>query len=133
MSGIFSVMQPMQQALSYHMERHNVLSTNIAHVDTPGFRPMELERAESQNFGRELSVALTRTTENHLSLPLQAQAQNGRIVPSEDLIAGLDGNQVSLDREASKVAANQLRFEVVSALASAQLRQLSHAASDGRG
>ena len=58
---------------------------------------------------------------------------NGRVF--QDLSAGVgnDGNYVSLDREAAKLAANQLRYDTVSAIVSAELRQLSFAASDGKG
>ena len=53
----------------------------------------------------------------------------------EDTSAGVgnDGNYVSLDREAAKVAANQLRYDTVSAIVSAELRQLHFAASDAKG
>ena len=62
----------------------------------------------------------------------------GRIdcwMSGQDLSAGVgnDGNYVSLDREAAKLAANQLRFDTVSAIVSAELKQLSFAASDGKG
>jgi len=45
----------------------------------------------------------------------------------------MDGNFVSLDREAAKVAANQSRYDVVATLVTSELASLSFAASDGRG
>jgi len=113
-----------------------VLSTNVAHVETPGFRPMDVDRvsdASSQDFGHQLSVAMTRTQEGHLPGGTIGGINHGTVVASPDATAGLDGNYVSLDAEASKVAQNQLRYEVVSALTSAQFRTLSYAAADGRG
>jgi flagellar basal body rod protein FlgB len=52
----------------------------------------------------------------------------------EDLSSGVgaDGNYVSLDREAAKLAANQLRYDVVSAIAAAELKQLQYAVNDGK-
>ncbi len=113
-----------------------MLSTNIAHVDTPGFRPMDVTRSPelgSQEFGRALSGAMTRTNPGHLPGGEVGGTTNGQVVQSPDAIAGMDGNYVSLDEEAAKVAENQLRYEVISALTSAQFRTLSYVASDGRG
>lgn len=134
MSEIFSGVTPLHYALDYHLERHNVLSSNIAHVDTPGFRPNDLERAEPVSFGSVLNVEMARTNSLHVNSPAEAASvTTGRLF--EDLSAGVgrDGNYVSLDREASKVAANHLRYDVVSAIVSAELRQLSFAASDAKG
>lgn len=118
------------------MERHNVLSTNVAHVDTPGFRPKDVARGSgenSQSFGHLLSVVMTQTAEGHMSGATANSVSRGRVIDSPDAVGGLDGNLVSLDAEATKVAENQLRYEVVSALTSAQLRQLSYAANDAHG
>lgn len=133
MSDLFQGVGPLSQALSFHMERQNVLASNVAHVDTPGYRPMEVARAPSQDFGQALSVAMTRTSEAHLGGTQGNAVTQGRVHESPDVQAGLDGNYVSLDIEATKLAENQLRFEVVSTLTSAQLKQLSFVASDGRG
>jgi flagellar basal-body rod protein FlgB len=117
------------------MERHNVLSTNIAHIDTPGFRPMDVARPSvncSQAFGCQLSAAMTRTSNRHLPGGAAHGVMCGQLIESSDAVGGLDGNYVSLDLEATKVAENQLRYEAVTALTSAQLRTLSYVASDCR-
>ena len=131
---LFSAVVPLQQSLDYHLERHNVLATNIAHVDTPGYRPKDLLKVDPVDFQSALSVELSRTNSHHAIDPASAMATSaGRVF--EDLSAGVgqDGNYVSLDREASKLAANHLRYDAVSAIVSAELRQLSFAANDGKG
>ena len=136
MSHLFQGIGPLEHALGYHMERHNVLSTNVAHVDTPGFRPMDVERTSdgsSQDFGRQLSAVMTRTQEGHLPGGEVGGVNHGIVRESPDATSGMDGNYVSLDAEATKVAENQLRYEVVTALTKAQFKQLSYVASDGRG
>jgi flagellar basal-body rod protein FlgB len=132
MSGLFTGIQPLSQALGYHMDRHNVLATNVAHVETPGFKPKEVARPESQDFGLLMSKALTRTHMGHLAAGNEASITRGTVVDSPDAQTGLDGNGVSLDVEATKIAQNRLRYEVLSALTSAEFRQLSYAANDGR-
>jgi flagellar basal-body rod protein FlgB len=127
---VFSAISPLQRALDYHLERHNVLSSNVAHVDTPGYKPVDLERVD---FNSLYGATLQRTNENHIVGSGSGAPQTGRVF--EDLTAGAgnDGNYVSLDREAAKVAANQLRYDVISSVVAAELRQLRFAANDGKG
>jgi flagellar basal-body rod protein FlgB len=121
-------------ALDYHLERQNVLASNVAHVDTPGYRPNDIERIERGEFSGVLSSALRRTDPRHIAGASGVEAaETGRVF--QDLSAGVgnDGNYVSIDREAAKLAANQLRYDTVSAIVSAELRQLMFAANDGKG
>jgi|SRR6478735_5760090 len=134
MSDLFSAVGSLHAALDYHLERHTVLSSNVAHVDTPGYHPHDLRRVENVDFNSTLSVAMDRTNAAHFQTPNgDSAALEGRIF--EDLSAGTgnDGNYVSLDREAAKVAANQIRYDVVSAVVSAELSQLRFAATDAKG
>jgi len=133
-SSIFSSVQPLHTALDYHLERQNVLTANVAHVDTPGYRPHDIERIDQGDFSGVLSTALRRTDPRHIADGGGLEAtQTGRVF--EDLSSGVgnDGNYVSIDREAAKLAANQLRYDTVSAIVTAELRQLSFAANDGKG
>ncbi len=134
MSDLFGALGPLQSALDYHLSRHNVLASNVAHVDTPGYRPVDLARIDDGAFVAALDVSLRRTSEAHIEAEVD-EGTNRFGESFEDLSAGAgrDGNYVSLDREAAKVASNHLRFEVVSAVVSAELRQLLYAASDARG
>lgn len=134
MPGIFTSVDPLRTALDYHLDRQNVLASNVAHVDTPGYRPNDLERIDQTGFAAAMNVAMNRTNENHLGGGAAGTAPpNGRVF--EDLSAGVgnDGNYVSIDREAAKLAANQLRYDTVSAIVSAELGQLRFAANDGKG
>jgi flagellar basal body rod protein FlgB len=77
---------------------------------------------------------MERTNGAHFQTPNgDSAALEGRIFEDLSAGAGNDGNYVSLDREAAKVAANQLRYDVTSAIATAELSQLRYAATDGKG
>jgi flagellar basal-body rod protein FlgB len=133
--NVFTPIDSLHGALDYHLERHNVLMSNVAHVDTPGYRPVDLGRVEDAgSFEAVLGVAMAKTSPTHLTAP-DGAAGSASGYTFEDLAAGAgrDGNYVSLDREAAKVAANHIRYDVVSAVASAELKQLMFAANDGKG
>jgi flagellar basal-body rod protein FlgB len=127
----------LRAALDYHLDRHNLLASNLAHIDTPGYKPVDLERAGS--FAGEMHVAMAATQEGHMASsgtvggagPLGKT--HGRIIEDPGSDAGGDNNGVDLDREAVKIASNQMRYDMIAQLASSELQGLEWAARDGKG
>lgn len=132
MGNLFSPVAPLQYALDFHMERHNLLASNLANVDTPRYKPVDLARVGDTDFAQVLSVQLARTNPTHLS-EASSEPLVGRVFQDLTAGGGADGNFVSLDRESGKLAANRLRYDVVSVLVKSQLEGLMRAASDGKG
>lgn len=119
-----STVDTLQAALTYHRERHTVLAGNIANLDTPGYRPVDLERRPADDPG---TMAVTH--EGHLS-----SGPGPDFVTSFDdggKLASWDGNAVSLERELSKIDANRTRYTTSSELVSRRLAMLRYAAGDG--
>ena len=130
---ILDSVESLHASLDYHLARHNVLTANLAHADTPGFRPLELQRTGA--FEGALHAALETTNPGHIGASHSAAGGPGWQVV-EDTTAqatGNDGNAVSLDREAVKIASNQLRYDTLASLVQGQLSGLAWAANDGRG
>jgi flagellar basal-body rod protein FlgB len=129
---ILDSVEHLRASLDYHLARHNLLTANLAHVDTPGFKPLDLQRAGS--FEGALQSALATTQPGHISTPHASSGQGFRIVEDASAkAAGPDGNGVSLDREAVKIATNQIRYDTLSSLVQNELSGLAWAANDGRG
>jgi flagellar basal-body rod protein FlgB len=131
--SIIDGVEHLRAGLDYHLARHNLLTANLAHVDTPGFHPLDLKR--TNGFEGTLQATLATTQTGHIGA--QSSATNPtpwKVV--EDASAqstGSDGNAVSLDREAVKIAANQLRYDTIASLTQNELSGLVWAANDGRG
>jgi flagellar basal-body rod protein FlgB len=114
----------LQAALTYHRERHTVLAGNIANLDTPGYRSVDLERRTAGDPG-----TLAVTHEAHIAPPVPAD-----FVTSFDdggALQSPDGNAVSLERELSKIDANRARYATATELVSRRLALLRYAAGDG--
>ncbi|HEX7664935.1 MAG TPA: flagellar basal body rod protein FlgB [Polyangiaceae bacterium] len=119
----------LHQALDYHLQRQNLLVANLSHVDTPGYKPLDLERGAS--FHGQLQQALATTEAGHMG-----GAESGshfKVVEDPGASPGLDGNGVSVDREAVKIAANHVRYEALAGLVQGSLSSLEWAANDGKG
>ncbi len=133
--NLFGSIERLNGTLDYHLERQNVLVSNVAHVDTPGYMPKDLARidAVTSTFQGQFDVALARTTAAHLPDPVPSGLFQGRVFEDPAASPGIDGNYVSLDREAAKIASNQVRYEVISQLVAGELDGLRFAANDGKG
>ena len=127
MADIFQV-DGFRRSLDYHAERHNVLSSNVANTNTPGFRPKEVLRDEKEAFGGTL--ALVRTEQVHFQAAGVPAVHEVVVSPDESRTGGLDGNTVALEREMSKLQANDLRYQGATKLVTKHLGLLKYAASD---
>ena len=129
---ILDSVEHLRASLDYHLARHNLLTANLAHVDTPGFRPLDLKRAGS--FEGVLKSTLATTQPGHIALSTAANGEGWKVVEdSSAQAAGPDGNGVSLDREAVKIATNQIRYDTLASLVQNELSGLEWAANDGKG
>ncbi|HLL25000.1 MAG TPA: flagellar basal body protein, partial [Kofleriaceae bacterium] len=86
MSLDFSRLVPFQGAMGYHRERHAVLAGNVANLDTPGYRPVDLERTA----GTSARLAVTSTEH------MQSAVSAGYTTTFDDggALQGSDGNAV---------------------------------------
>lgn len=122
----------LRRGLDYHMSRHNVLVSNLTQSETPGYRPLDLARSD---FKKVLGVALETTNTGHLggqSSAANATTAGFRVIKGGPAEAGGDGNSVDVDKEAMKIASNQLRYDTLAQLTQNELSDLVWAANDGR-
>jgi flagellar basal-body rod protein FlgB len=138
--AIIDAVEHLRGALDYHLARHNLLASNLAHIDTPGYKPVDLARTgsggEGGSFQGALHVAIEATQPGHMAPSAHAAgptgASVGRVVDDPGAAAGNDGNGVDLDREAVKISSNQVRYDMLAQLASSELASLEWAATDGK-
>jgi flagellar basal-body rod protein FlgB len=98
--------------LSYLTRRQEVIASNIANADTPGYKTRDV-RAPSA-FSDVFQEA---------SSPVEEAA---------DLPIRNDGNNVSMDREARLLTENTMRFNLAAQLIRGQIRDLKSAIEEGR-
>ena len=131
MSDLFRGIDAQRRALDFHVSRHNVLASNLANAETPGFKPQELLRDLNKT---QLSAApLTVTNEGHVAIGVPESVENYLTREDQTVAAGANGNAVSLEHEMSKLAANDIRFEGAVKIVASQLAMLRYASNDGSG
>ncbi len=102
----------LENYLTFLTRRQAVTASNIANVDTPGYRTKDI--AQPQSFGdifQQQSLSSVEVQTGH--------TQN-------------DGNNVDLDREARILAENTLRFNIATQMVKGEFKQLKMAIEEGK-
>ncbi len=112
---VFANIDRMEGALTFHRDRHSVIAGNVANVDTPGYRPVDLERPTDM-----FDVGL---------------GERGYTTAFDDssMAVSADGNAVNLERELAKIDANRVRYSTSAELVTRRMAILRYAATDGAG
>ena len=130
----------LERALDVRLVRQNVLSTNVANVDTPGFRPKDVDFTASM-----VAIEGAAHSEGGVSQPTSPTVGSSaaessslavRELPIVDVPAGgasFDGNTVDLDRTKVAMAENALQYSATARAAGKKLALLRYVASDGNG
>jgi flagellar basal-body rod protein FlgB len=109
------MMNFLERVLDVSAQRHQLVVTNMANVDTPGYRTKDLD------FRNELQRATMPGEETSL---VAAHAVPG-------LVQRPDGNDVSIDREGLLLAETQMQFGLGVQLMQHEFHNLLYAINEG--
>ena len=104
--------------LDFRSERNKVIASNIANIDTPGYKPRELIfEKELEGFidnGKE--ITMTKTDKRHLSKQSHINERDFKVVNS--------GKTVKIDDEMGKLAENTLIYNLTLELMARKFKKL---------
>jgi flagellar basal-body rod protein FlgB len=98
--------------LTYLARRQEVVASNIANADTPGYKTRDVEMPG------DFTAVFAQFT------PLVEEAQG--------LVTRNDGNNVSIDRESRLLAENDIRFNLATQLLKGKIKSIRSAIEEGR-
>lgn len=107
-SNVFDYVNVLQKAADASWIRNDVLSNNIANVSTPGYKRQDVD-FETQ-LSRALRSTRFKTVDARVS-GINTSELNPRVyTDSSGFSYRLDGNNVDMDTEGAKLAANQIKY-----------------------
>lgn len=115
-----------ERGLEFSTRRHEVLSQNIANIETPGYRARDLTFDAELRPALGVSQAVSLTTPSGTADPLPREP---RIVFAGDGSAKPNGNDVNLDREMAKLAENTLFHNALVQMLAGQFTALKQSIS----
>lgn len=105
--------QATKRLLDVSVRRHEALATNIANVETPGFKRLDLPKS----FAAELNSRIRAGQARSIEIPDLV----------EDTVTSSlrkDGNNVDVDKEMMALSKNSAEFDMLTEFASGSLKQL---------
>ncbi len=122
------------KVLDLQLQRQNVVSSNLANIKTPGYRPRELdfEKDLQAALGLDAKGKLTLTNESHLPMVFNPNAFSAdwqkafkpRIIHGED--------RVNLDKEMATMAKTNLHYSALSQVLQSNFTGLKNIITEGQ-
>ncbi|AGB40622.1 flagellar basal-body rod protein FlgB [Halobacteroides halobius DSM 5150] len=110
----------LQKSLDGLSTRHKAISSNIANVDTPGYKRRKVNFKEQLTKALDGNNNLAITDKSHISLNSRSiSSVEPKVSIEEDTKIRSDGNNVSIDAEMANLAKNTLEYQ-------ATIKQLSN-------
>ena len=128
-----STLNTLERSLDVRLTRHNVLAGNLANVDTPGYKPKDVDFAAAMSAAGAGPSGLSATDGGHLGALGGGMGDDIPLVEGGGESAGMDGNRVDLDRTMASLAENGMQYGASARAASKKLAILRYAAGDGQG
>jgi flagellar basal-body rod protein FlgB len=119
MGDIFGkIISEVAEHMNYRTYRQEVISSNIANVDTPGYK------AKETLFESELDSRIKLTTTNQQHIKKSPTQDLFRTVDDPFERIGNDSNTVDIDREMMKLNQNQILYTASADIIAAKLDEL---------
>lgn len=110
-----------EKALDTSWLRNEVISQNIANVDTPGYKK------KSVTFEQQLNDAFEKNSKNNID-----EIEPKVIQENTNLNYRLDGNNVDVDIEMSQMAKNTIKYNVLTQSLNSTFRRMKSVINEGR-
>jgi flagellar basal-body rod protein FlgB len=132
--NIFSNTKVLEKALDATWLRNEVISHNIANVDTPGFKKSSVRfEDELEAAVLKRSVSGRRTRENHKSIGrLSVDRVKPEIFTPSGIAMREDGNNVDIDAEMAALANNTVMFNYLVQKITREFHRIRNVILEGR-
>ena len=110
-----SISSKLFEQLNFRGERQKVMSSNIANINTPGYKTKELVfEDELKNSITNNSLQMTATNSRHMTNVTSSLANsNPKLMEVENLEEQNDGNNVNIDTQMGEMSKNKVLFDAI--------------------
>jgi flagellar basal-body rod protein FlgB len=135
LSRIFNHSRLLEKGLDVAWLKNEVISQNIANVDTPGYdrRHVEFDEAFANALKGNHPIVTRVTREQHFRIP-ETDPMRVRpvVVSSNHYVMRMDDNNVDIDKEMVDLAKNTIQYNALVQKLSKEFQRLKLAVREGR-
>jgi len=125
-----------EKALDAAWLRNEVISHNLANVDTPEYKRKDVEFEKYLRYalsaGHDDAIFRMRHNFRFTSPPTLDSVRAGVIREYETTSMRIDGNNVDIDNEMALLAKNTIKYNVVTQNINGKFNKIKHAITEGR-
>lgn len=119
------------RSLDIRSMRHNLISSNIANQETPGYKAVDIDFKTALSTAEGEPLPLTRSDELHARGTSGGSA--GTVsVQEAGVDEGYDKNSVNIEKEMAKMAENTLMYNAAADILARKFNGLEYAVREGR-
>lgn len=102
------------EQLNFRGEKQKVISSNIANINTPGYKTKDLVFEDELNNKLNNTLKMELTSSKHISsLNSNSANVNPKLVEVKGLQEQNDGNNVNLDTQMSEMSKNKILYDAI--------------------
>ena len=113
-----SLFNVLSKRMSWLAKRQAILAQNVANIDTPGYKPLDLRPLDFRSLARSAAGRMKMTTTNagHLTAAGVKAGDRTTVVKAPTTEANISGNEVVLEDEMMKVGQTRMEYELAMTL-----------------
>lgn len=121
------------KVMSLRARKAEAISSNIANIDTPGYKARQVTFMDQlqEVLGESDSLPLMRTHKGHLPVSRTPAEVEPLMQTQESSLAGFDRNTVDLDHEMAALAENNMNYNAAVQMLHKKLNILKNAIVEG--
>jgi flagellar basal-body rod protein FlgB len=109
-----------KSALDYRAMRQDMIASNIANADTPGYKPRDISFESALQAKRaeifkddSKTLKMAKTDKSHLTAKSETSALKATVYFRDGHMARNDGNSVDIDVETTEMSKNSIMFNAL--------------------
>lgn len=122
------------KVMDMHLKRQNVVMSNIANINTPRYKPMELEfeKELQASLGLDAKGKLTRTNARHMPSAFSPESFDAEWTKQFKPRTVYGEDRVNMDKEMTKLGKNQLAYNTLATVIRSNFDGLKNVITEGQ-
>lgn len=125
------ILGQMERYMDLSARRQSLVSSNLANIDTPGFRTLDIDVRKEIRSELGSDGPLKSSSRRHFSSE-SAKGSRPEVFEVADLTSRNDLNNVDLDKEMMKMSETEMTFSLFAYLMRSKFRLLQQTISEGK-
>ncbi len=134
--NLFGKSSILEKSLNASWTRNDIISQNLANVDTPQYKRKDVAFEEYLNDSMGKRLEGTVTDKRHIAINSKGKVDNVEpelVEDNSDSSMRIDGNNVDIDSEMANLAKNQIKYNALIQMLNGSYSKIKSVISEGRG